>query len=771
MRQASTTVYEPDGFIVSDGGYFYTSSLLQPPPVDQPPVEQPPVFQPPVDQPPTEFAGAAFGGVDLEAEFEQAVDQVLAGRPVEGVTQAERQATGGSSSDVGDLLQRSNTTQNVNAQRRAQTAFLPNIRGFRDGQIYTQADGAYWLPARQDLDTILNKLDPADIQDVVVIPGPYGLRYGPGFSFIDVVRIPTPRYDCPQVHNRFGMTYLTNGDQLYGRNTVFGGGQDYGFRINYGHRIGSDYEAGNGEDIPASYKARHVVADMGYDLSPYQRLEFNYLRLDQTDTEYYLQFFDIDYLVTDGFNLRLVDEDPAGPWSRLVVEGWWNRTRFEGDTLASSKATVRGRVGEAVGRSPTVTGAGVTGGVNFNALTDGDVISSGARIASTFGELDDPHLTVGTDFRYIQQNINERFFLTAVVPGQQAALDQVFDPQNQFPDETFATNLPNSWLRNPGVFAEFAVPIGFWTPAIGARADFVDTSLRPGDLRQNTQLTGMGDRSQSDTLYAFYFTNELQLDRNWTGRISFGHAQRPPTLTERYADAIFLGVAQSGFTRVIGTPGLSKERNWQIDAGLHANYGRWRGSMTGFHSWVLDYITFDSNPVLDPTGARLLRYTNTEYATLVGFTLATEYDLTPRLTPFATMAYIDGRDREIDQPLPQIWPLDSRVGVRVHDPFGGRYWGVEFFARIVDNQDRLGTIRQGQGVSILEQPTPGFTVWELRSYYNVTDNLSITGGIHNVFDRTYLEHLDLRLPADVGFPAEFAFRPGFTPYIGLEWIF
>lgn len=781
-RLQSDTVFEPEGMIHVDGGYFNASAMMQPPPVDQPPVEQPPVFQPPVDQPSADGTGAAFGGLDFESQFEAAVDQVLSGRPVETLSAAETRTS--ASSDVGDLLARSNSVQDVNSQRRSQTAFNPNIRGFRDGQIYTQSDGAYWMAARQDLDTILNKLDPADIQDVVVIPGPYGLRYGPGFAFIDVIRAPTPRYDCPEIHNRFGLTFLTNGGQWYARDTVYGGGPNYGYRFNYGHRLGSDYEAGNGEDIPSSYKNRSAIGDIGFDLSPFQRVEFSYQRLDMTDTEYFLQFFDVDFLVTDGFNLRLIDEDPSGPWDKMVVEGWWNRTRFEGSTFNSSKRQVVDRVEAALENSPTLTGAGVTDDILFNGSTDGDLLSTGARIANTIGDTDGPQLTFGGDFRYLEQNIREKFFISAIDPGsgafdptQQSIINGIFNAND---DSTLFTNLPRSWTRNPGVFAECSLPIGFWTTSVGARVDFVHSFVRESDLRPNSQLGT--DLSQSDTLYAFYMTNEIQLDHNWTGRAGFGHAQRAPTMTERYADAIFLGVAQSGFTRVIGDPGLNKERNWQIDVGLEADYGLWRGQVGAFHSWVLDYVTYEGNVLIDPTGARLLRYVNTDLATLAGISASTEFDLTSRLTPFASVQYIEGRDQVINAPLPQIWPLEGRAGLRLHDPNGGQYWGVEFFARIVDNQDRLGTIRQGGTNTTvpLETATPGFTVWELRSYYNYSRNLSIIGGIYNVFDRTYLEHLDLRLPEQtippvpVGgtfFPAQFAFRPGFTPYVGLEWTY
>ena len=47
------------------------------------------------------------------------------------------------------------------------------------------ASGSYWAPARQDLDTMLSKIDSRIISDMIVIKGPYSARYGPGFDFVD----------------------------------------------------------------------------------------------------------------------------------------------------------------------------------------------------------------------------------------------------------------------------------------------------------------------------------------------------------------------------------------------------------------------------------------------------------------------------------------------------------------------------------------------------------------------------------------------------------
>ena len=74
-------------------------------------------------------------------------------------------------------------------------------------------------------------IDPALIEEVTVIPGPYGLRYGPGLAFIDVRTTATPRYaDGYEAHNRIGISYRTNGEQVYGRETVYGGSANWGLQ-------------------------------------------------------------------------------------------------------------------------------------------------------------------------------------------------------------------------------------------------------------------------------------------------------------------------------------------------------------------------------------------------------------------------------------------------------------------------------------------------------------------------------------------------------------
>ena len=89
---------------------------------------------------------------------------------------------------------------------------------------------------------------------------------------------------------------------------------------------------------------------------------------------------------------------------------------------------------------------------------------------------------------------------------------------------------------------------------------------------------------------------------------------------------------------------------------------------------------------------------------------------------------------------------------------------------MVDRQHREGLLRAvGPGVVPVEEETPGFTTAYIRGFWHVGENVHLVGGVENLFDRTYVEHLDLRLPDQGAFTNTVAYSPGITPYFGIEW--
>ncbi len=703
--------------------------------------------------------------------------------PISPGTVAERQPVQSSAgaqqtTDLGQVLSQGNRVQNVEVQRRSPVSMDPNIRGFRENQIYSQANGQYWVPARNDLDTMLSKIDPGTVQNVTIIPGPYGVIYGPGFAFIDIQQPVTPRYNQgPEHHYSVSTGTRTNGGQVTGRETVWGGDQNFGYRITTGQRKGSNYNAGNGQDIPSNFEVYDLNADFGYSVTEGQRLEFSYLRLNQGRTAYAGEVFDISTLYTDGYNLRYIDEDPTARWSRMVVQSWFNHTTFNGDTSTNKfnpDFAVDNRITTALDAQ-----AGLPfGSTTLSGATSGMIRNTGGRLAWQFGETDATHFNTGTDFRYLSQNITESY-------------DTNVTNTSVLPTPSFGTNMPTAFMTDAGFFGELTTQLApFWTTTIGGRIDYVSTTARAGEVDPNSFLSlyhtsaDPDSLSQNNQLYALFLNNQVELTRNWTMRGGFGYAERAPSMIERYADGLFLDVLQNGISRVIGDPTLRKERAWQVDVGLSAEYDRFRGRVNAYQAWINDYITFASAPVTvpDSTGFNLVQYFNTPLATLSGVLMAGDYDLAPQLTTFGSMRFTEGRDQTLNAPLPSIFPMDSIVGLRFHDPQQGQRWGLEGFARIVNTQNRLGALHfldTATGTGSLTDPstyqeerTPGFTVYNLRSYWNVNQRLSITAGIDNLTNKNYQTHLDQRfLGTTGGFAPTRVLSPGITPYFSMNWTY
>lgn len=100
-------------------------------------------------------------------------------------------------------------------------------------------------------------------------------------------------------------------------------------------------------------------------------------------------------------------------------------------------------------------------------------------------------------------------------------------------------------------------------------------------------------------------------------------------------------------------------------------------------------------------------------------------------------------------------PLESRVGVVLHEPIKDPRWSVEIAARIVDAQDRVAA-------TLREQPTAGYTVYDVRAYALLFENLTATAGVLNFTDKNYRTYYDTRAVAG-GLDL---YRPGISFYFG-----
>ena len=166
-------------------------------------------------------------------------------------------------------------------------------------------------------------------------------------------------------------------------------------------------------------------------------------------------------------------------------------------------------------------------------------------------------------------------------------------------------------------------------------------------------------------------------------------------------------------------------------------------------------------------------FVNTDLATLSGFELNGEVDINRRLSAFGKLGFVEGRDhtrekgaRQLggllrstqfgdNEPLPGISPMEAILGLHL----SGRdnLWGVDFNARVVSNQDRIAT-------TLGEIETPGFTTYDVRSFWQLTNRLLLYAGVENISDKFYREHLDYRSGLGVT-------RRGVSGYFGIDFHF
>jgi outer membrane receptor protein involved in Fe transport len=678
---------------------------------------------------------------------------------------------------------------------RSPNSHDPRVRGARAGRLVVS--GSYWAPAREDLDTPMDKIDSRMLQDMVVIKGPYTTRLGPALRFVDFELVDSPRYEEGfRALASTALEYKTNGAQLYGRQNVWGGGQDWGFRVGYGHRTGNDYETGSSlfdADglIPASYNSRNLHVAGGYDPTDTSRLEFYYLRLDETNVEYSSLVYDINALQTDGYQLRFTDWGGVA-YDLLEIEGWYNRTAFTGDTSRPAKNRQIPTLRSLFGLAP-----------DQYLVTDVDGMSAGYRASVTWGEADCPQWTVGTDMIRLGQQLND------VVPDTiQTYPLPPYDPYT-IPGMNYP--IPRSQSLDVGLFTEQVLPAdNGLTVRTGARADLIANKAReyvPGmgeydplvfpPVNVPKSLSELKDAPLDQNFFpwSLYATADYALTSDWTVMGGAGYGMRPPTLTELYSAGPFLGSLQPGLTYVEGDPELDSERMIQLDLGVRGDLGDLRVSLTGFHAWIFDYITYDNvgtfyQPPLPPfdPGQVLQQaaYVNTDLATLTGFELLADQDLSSWLSGFAWMSYVQGEDhgrtkpsrigallREqadypadtprsfvdgVDnEPLPGISPLEARVGLRIHQPQPNPGWGAEFEVRMVDRQDRVAA-------TLYEQVTPGFTILNARAFWRPWEDFGIFSGVENITDRFYREHLDFR-------SGRGTYRPGVNFYLLTEIVY
>ncbi len=278
------------------------------------------------------------------------------------------------------------------------------------------------------------------------------------------------------------------------------------------------------------------------------------------------------------------------------------------------------------------------------------------------------------------------------------------------------------------------------------------SGMNPGSMGSMPPAAATVSASRSATLPAGFARYERDLgSAPATFYAGLGYVERFPDYWEllgRHAD-----------TSLASFKSLAPEKTTQLDIGLQYHARKLKAWVSGYAGVVDDFILihYPTTP-MDTGDATNVR------ARIAGGEAGVTYAFTARWKGDATLAAAWGDNRTEQRPLPQMPPLEMRLGLA----YDHHEWSVAGLWRLVAAQHRVA-VGEGNIVGQDLGHSGGFGVLSINGGYRFGRKITLTAGIDNLLDKTYAEHINAAPPALAGyFGTTRINEPGRTGWLKLD---
>jgi len=608
--------------------------------------------------------------------------------------------------DAGHLLEQFSAISTI--RKSGAYGFDPVLRGFKYDQLNLVIDGSQTASA-----ACPNRMDPASsqipvnmISKVEVIKGPYSLRYGNAFGGTINFKSSAPTFsETFKPVGRLGTSYESNGNVI--RTEGVGGfsGSVVDLKVFGSYSQGNDYTDGDGVVIPAHFNRLNWGGKLGFKLSEKQNMGF---------------------MVS---NNRAKDVDfPSLPMDLRSDDTWLvnasHAAYFYGKSLSSINTTVYfTKVNHLMDNYDKIIIPRTT-----DAETLAKTLNYGGRSEFRF-DFKTGYLFSGLDYRFESaEGDRTRKMLMGPMAGK-TMVDNVWQ---------------DAWIQRGGLFGEYHLEKTDYQVVVSGRIDY---------NKSNANDPAPAFSAEYPKLESGYFNPSLSaggtkmFNQKTSVSLWLGTAQRSPGIAERYINFFPIGLDPY---EMLGNPQLEPETNNQADLVFQFVTLKTSISVDLFSSFLRNYISSEIDPDLKPmmsTSPGVRRYINIDKAFVTGFEIGWKQQLFRNIRHDLSVVYTYGEDQNLNEPLPEIPPLEIKY--RLAGNFLKDRILPEILFRQVLKQDRIAT-------SYGETESPAFNVFDFRLSWLVTKNITLTGGVENIFDTAYYEHLS-RSVRDV------SMRPIYSP--------
>ena len=595
------------------------------------------------------------------------------------------------SHDAAAFLERSPEISSI--KKSGAYGFDPVFRGFKDEQLNIIIDGGQNATA-----ACPNRMDPPSSQvslnmmdRVEILKGPYSLRYGNSFG--GTIHFITEEPNFSNKRDLFGRvsgSYENNGNTKRGEAMLGTSGKKYNIKFLGAYSGGDDYTDGDGIAVPSEFNRLSLGGTADLKIASNQVLSLSATKNIAKDVDFASLPMD---LRSD--NTLLVNAK--------------HQIELKNQTINTIKTMI---YNSSVDHQMDNYNKEINPRM-VDAVTDATTDNYGGRTEISLN-LAKGFLFTGVDIRSTQQDgQRSRTFLMGPNMG-----NTVYD---------------NVWqgaiMNKLGVFAEYHISI--------KKSKFITAVRYDGNKSQLNDpadefIINYNKTDRNANLISFSLGVDQKLTKGSDIGLWLGRAQRSGSITELYIN--YFPVGLDGY-EMLGNPDLAPEINNQVD--LVYTFGN---SKTGininlFAAYLEDYISSEIRDDLTPrmmSAPGVRQYKNIDEAFKTGFELSWKQKLPVKLVQNTGLVYTYAENLSNNSPLPETPPMEFYYQLK----------GLYFKNKLIPEIDFRYVWEQNKvSPEFGEQSTPEFFLTDIKLTYKPIGMLQIVGGINNLFDIAYYEHL------------------------------